>query len=75
MRAVSPSEAAARLYVVALNALAHANHGLEASVRIAERVPCFAVSTGELSTSCAMIRSAIERMGTDVVADEGYRQT
>lgn len=75
MHAISSAEAAARLYVVALNALAHANHGLDASVRIAEHVPCFAVSTGELSASCAMIRAALERIGAGVVTEEGYRRS
>ena len=73
MHSISSAEAAARLYVVALNALAHANHGLAASVRIAEHVPCYAVSTADLSKSCAMIRSAIQRMGASIAADDGDR--
>jgi hypothetical protein len=68
MRSIGSAEAGARLYVAALNALAHANRGLDAAISIAERVPCFAVSTGDLGLTCALIRSRIERMAADAVA-------
>jgi hypothetical protein len=61
LRAIGPSEASARLYVTALNALAHPNHGLDAVVRISEHVPCFVVSSADLSATCALIRSTVER--------------
>ena len=62
LRSISPAEAAARLYVTALNALAHARHGLDAVVRIAQHVPCFAVSSAGLPATCALIRNAAERV-------------
>ena len=61
IRAVSPAEASARLYAIALNALAHPNRGLDAVIRISETVPCFALSAAELSATCALICSTVER--------------
>lgn len=58
LRAVSPGEASARLYACTLNALAHANEGLDAVVRIAESVPCFALEAAELARTAALIGDA-----------------
>lgn len=52
LRAIGPAEAAARMYVTTLNALAHADHGLDAVVRITERVPCFALDGADLRLTC-----------------------
>jgi hypothetical protein len=60
LHTISPSEASARLYTSALNALAHPNHGLDAVVRIARHVPCYYVSTAGLPATCALIRAAAE---------------
>jgi len=68
VHSVSTAEAAARLYVTALNALAHDNRGLDAAVKVARHVPCFAVTTGELSASCALIRSTLEQIAVDAGA-------
>lgn len=62
LHAIGPAEASARLYVNTLNALAHPNHGLDAVTRIAEHVPCFAVSSAQLPATCALIRAAVEQM-------------
>jgi hypothetical protein len=61
LRPLGPSEASARLYVTALNALAHPNHGLDAVVRISKHVPCFALASADLSATCALIRSTVEQ--------------
>ena len=61
MHAIGPAEAGARLYANALNALAHADHGLDAVARIAERVPCFSVSSAGLPATCRLIRAAFEQ--------------
>src|SRR5439155_21889689 len=63
LRAMHAAEASAHLYVTALNALAHFNRGLDAVVRIAEGLPCFAVAAADLPSTCALIRSAIEQIG------------
>ncbi len=60
LRRISAAEASARLYVTALNALSHPNRGLDAVVRIAERVPCFALDSADLPVTCALVRSAAE---------------
>ncbi len=59
LRAIGPAEAGARLYLTALNALSHPNRGLDAVVRIAEHVPCFAIHSADLPATCALIRSAL----------------
>lgn len=62
IRPIGAAEASARLYVNALNALSHPNHGLDAVVRIARHVPCFAVSSTDLPATCALIRSTVEHV-------------
>jgi hypothetical protein len=59
IRALAPAEAAARLYVHALNPLAHGNRGLDAVTEIATRVPCFAMMLAELHASCAQIQATV----------------
>jgi len=59
LRAIGSAEASARLYLTALNALSHPNRGLDAVVRIAEHVPCFAIHSADLPATCALIRSAL----------------
>jgi len=61
LQAIGPAEAGARLYVTALNALAHRDHALDAIVRIASRVPCFALSAAGLSRTCELIRAAVDQ--------------
>ncbi len=63
LRSMDPAEASAHLYVNVLNALAHSNRGLDAVVRIAEHVPCFALAAADLPSTCALIRSAMEETG------------
>jgi hypothetical protein len=59
IRALAPAEAAARLYVHALNPLAHGNRGLDAVTEIATHVPCFAMMLAELHASCAQIQATV----------------
>ena len=61
LRRLGVAEASARIYVTVLNALAHPDRGLGVALRIAQRVPCFALGTAKLGESCAVIRSAIEQ--------------
>jgi len=58
LRRMDPAEAGVRLYVVALNALAHPNRGLDAALRIAAGIPCFEVWTTGLPASCVTIGAA-----------------
>jgi hypothetical protein len=59
-RRLSPAEAAARLYVTALNPLAHSNYGLDAVAEIARQVPCYMLESADLSQTCALIRSVAD---------------
>ncbi|MFO1311042.1 MAG: hypothetical protein U1F41_03150 [Burkholderiales bacterium] len=60
LRPVAPAEAGARLYVTALNALAHPNRGLSAAARIAERVPCFELVSAGLDATSALVRETVD---------------
>lgn len=61
LRAIGPAEASARMYVTTLNALAHPGHGLDAVVRIAESVPCYALDCADLRSTCELVeRMALE---------------
>jgi hypothetical protein len=71
--AISPAEASARLYVTALNSLAHPGHGLDAVLRLARQVPCFAVCSGNLPATCALIRCAVEQAIRNPLRDSGLR--
>lgn len=59
---VSPAEAGARLYVNTLNALAHPGSGLDVAIRIAGAVPAYTLNAGELSATCELISSLVERL-------------
>jgi hypothetical protein len=61
LRRLGAAEASARIYVTALNALAHPDRGLGVALQIAQRVPCFALGTAGLGESCEIIRTAIDR--------------
>jgi hypothetical protein len=60
IKRISAAEAAARLYVNALNPLAHPLHGLDAVARIAEAVPCYDVAAGDLAGTSALIRDTLQ---------------
>jgi hypothetical protein len=62
---IGAAEATARLYVTALNALSHPNHGLDAVVHIARHVPCFAFTSGDLPATCAQIISAVDDLARE----------
>ena len=52
---VGTAEAAARLYVSTLNALAHSGRGLDAVIRVAGRASCFVLQAGDLGRTCKLI--------------------
>jgi hypothetical protein len=59
IRSMGRAEAAARLYANALNPLAHPDWGLGAAAYIAESVPSFSLSLGELRATCALVGHTI----------------
>jgi hypothetical protein len=60
LQPIPPAEAAARLYVNALNALAHPDRGLAPALRIAQGARCYTVKTGEVNQTCELIRAAVD---------------
>jgi hypothetical protein len=59
VRRLGPAEAAARLYPNVLNALAHSGKGLDAVLRIANALPCYALASAELGATCELIRDVV----------------
>ncbi len=55
LRRVSTAEAAARLYVSTLNALAHEACGIDAALRVASHASCFVLQAGDLESTCKLI--------------------
>lgn len=64
VRALGASEAAARLYVHALNALAHPCAGLDATLRIAASVPCHLLSAAAPAATCDLIDATLASFAT-----------
>jgi hypothetical protein len=60
LRPLSAAEAAARLFVNALNALAHPNMGLDAVLRIASHGRCFALTTARLPETCELVGAVVK---------------
>jgi hypothetical protein len=60
--AISAAEAGARLYVNVLNALAHAEDGLDAAIRVTRHTPCFELTTSDLGATCEVVRSTVEAL-------------
>lgn len=68
---LTAGEVAARLYVVALNALSHRHAGLEAVARIAERIPGYAIGTARLAAACDAIHGVVRRAASAHAIVEG----
>ena len=60
LRPLTAGEAAARLFVNALNALAHPNGGLDAVLRIASQARCYALTTAGLPETCELVGSVVK---------------
>jgi hypothetical protein len=61
LRRLGAAEASARIYLTALNALAHPDRGITATLRITESAPCFMLATADLDETSALIRSTVEQ--------------
>jgi hypothetical protein len=61
LRSVSAAEAGARLYITALNALAHADRGLDAVLGLAAHVPCYTLNTAGLPATCQLLCETLDR--------------
>ena len=55
IRPMGAAEAAARLYVQALNPLAHPEDGLDAALQVARRARCYGLEAAGLGATCALV--------------------
>ena len=60
LRRLTAGEAAARLFVNALNALAHSNGGLDAVLHIASQTRCYALTTAGLPETCELVGPVVK---------------
>jgi hypothetical protein len=60
IEAITPAEAAARLYVNALNPLAHEGEGLDGAIEIARRHSCFELTIADHPATCAVVKNALQ---------------
>ena len=56
------AEAAARMYVSTLNALAHPAQGVDAVLRVVRNVPCFSLDVADLGSACGLVSRLALRM-------------
>jgi hypothetical protein len=59
VRSISKAEAGARLFVHALNPLAHPADGLDGAVEIATRTACFELLTAALPATCTLVKATL----------------
>ena len=59
-RILTKAEAAVRLFVNALNPLAHEEDGLAGAAVIAHKVPSFHLKSAELSLTCELVRTVLD---------------
>jgi hypothetical protein len=58
---ITKAEAAARLFVNALNPLAHEQDGLAGAAVIAQRVPSFHLKSAELGLTCELVKAILHK--------------
>ena len=71
LRPISPAQASARMYVVALNALAHPGRGLDAVTHVASRLGCFVLQCADLRATCRLIARRIP--ASDAIAQTSVK--
>ena len=59
VRPLSKAEAGTRLFVNALNPLAHPGEGLDGALQIASQIPCFELTTASLPATCALVKDTL----------------
>ncbi len=62
VQALTRAEAAARAYVVTLNALAHPSRGIDSVVRLTDRVPSWVLHTTDLAATCRAVVELLSRI-------------
>lgn len=61
-RTITKAEAAARLFVNALNPLAHEQDGLAGAAIIAQKVPSFHLRSAELGLTCELVKAIVDKI-------------
>ncbi len=62
LRLMTKAEAGARLFVNALNPLAHPGEGLDAALAIASHTKCFQLLSADLPATCSVVKAALQQM-------------
>jgi len=62
-RTITKAEGAARLFVNALNPLAHEQDGLAGAAVIAQRVPSFHLKSAALGPTCDLVKAILDKSG------------
>lgn len=73
LQAIGATEGGARMYITALNALAHPSHGLDAVLHIAQRIPCYCLESADLRSTCEAISRIAERRGQPAATEAAAR--
>jgi hypothetical protein len=58
LKPISSADATVRLLINTLNPLAHPQYGLDHAIAIAAKTPCFELLTGDLRSTCELVRAA-----------------
>jgi hypothetical protein len=61
LKPMSSADAAVRLLINTLNPLAHPEYGLDNAVAIAANTPCFELLTGDVHSTCELVRATCVR--------------
>lgn len=59
---IGTAEAAVRLYANVLNALAHAEDGLDGAIGLARETACFELLTADLTATCALVEATLDAL-------------
>ena len=68
LKPISSADATVRLLINTLNPLAHLQYGLDDAIAIAATIPCFELLTGDLGSTCKLVRAACGRQFSQVGA-------
>jgi hypothetical protein len=68
LKPISSADATVRLLINTLNPLAHLQYGLDDAIAIAATIPCFELVTGDLGSTCKLVRAACGRQFSHVGA-------
>ena len=62
LKPMTKAEAGARLFVNALNPLAHQGEGLDGAIAVVTQTQCFQLLSADLSATCAVVKAALSQL-------------